>query len=168
MKTCDEAQAALVELFFADLDDAAEARLNEHLLSCPACRLEEKRLLDLRDGVRAGPLGARDDLKERIRAALPRPGLPRALVVLGRPVPAYVAVAAGLVGALLVAALPARHEPRVEPVRDASEPAGIVLAGGRLPFTVASPYGTQVALASPAQNERPPSPSRLHTPEDSL
>ncbi|MFH1682063.1 MAG: zf-HC2 domain-containing protein [Candidatus Eisenbacteria bacterium] len=106
---CEEARKELFELVFGEPDDKKEALLQEHLLSCAACREEERRLLGVRDAVReesGGECAARDDLRERIRASLPSNPRRGGISVLRRPIPAYAAAAACVLVALLVRGLP--------------------------------------------------------------
>jgi hypothetical protein len=141
MKSCEEARAALEGRLFGDLDEASEMRLGEHLLGCEACRAEEGRLLRLHELVRGPAIEPGENLRRRVRAALPRPAH-RGLLL--RPVPVYVAAIAGLVGALLVVALPhvlrAPGQAPPEPVR----PAGVPLDPGPPSFTVAQSCETRV------------------------
>src|SRR5262245_13757859 len=111
MMTCVDAERALAVLVFEDLDDETGARLHGHLLDCPRCRTEERRLLALRDAVRGETPPPDPELRARARAALPPRRAAGIGGLLGRPVPAYVAAAALLLGALLVAAIPARRVP---------------------------------------------------------
>src|SRR5262245_31631224 len=108
MKTCADRRGDLADLVFGELDDRAEIELNEHLLTCAACREEERSLLALRSSAAADRPPLAPDLRARIRSALEAHSPPLRLGVLGRPVPGYVALAAGLLGALLVAAMPDR------------------------------------------------------------
>jgi anti-sigma factor RsiW len=167
MRRCEEARTALVELVFGEIDDAIEMELNRHLLECAGCRGEEQRLLAVRDGVHGPQVRPGADLRERIRAALPR-RVPVALAVLGRPVPAFVAVAAAVLGALAVAVLPLLREASPPPAREESRVVGVPLHSGGPGFTVAGSYETAVASSSAAASE-PGSRARAERPDsDSL
>jgi len=157
MKTCDEAKTALVDLVFGELEDEVEIRLHHHLRSCPSCRFEEQRLIDLRDGLGGRNLEPSVELRERIRAALPRRRARRAGLILSRPIPAYMAVATGLIGALLVAALSRSGGSVVAPVRDAPRPGTVSGAS----FVTAGAYDTGVKGAFPPPGIRD-SPSPHH------
>src|SRR5262249_48690262 len=108
MITCSEMRPLLIELVFGDLDSVQEMRVNQHLLTCPTSRDEEAELLKLKGSARGPPSAVPGPaLRARIEGALP-PAPARAARGFGRPVPAYVAVAAALLGALLMAVLPLR------------------------------------------------------------
>lgn len=150
MKTCADCRAELVDLVFGELDDVVEIDLNEHLLACVVCREEERRLLALQAAARAGEQSPSPELRSRIRAALPRDRARGGIGLLRRPVPVYVALAAGLMGALLVAAMPARNRPYAE--RGSVESGSprqppMVLPGRAQPFTVAASCETGVLSA---------------------
>ncbi len=98
---CEEVKPALIDLVFGDLDADAGISLDLHLAACADCREEERRLLALRQlaaGTQAAPSRA---LRERIRAALPRRRGVRIRSLLGRPIPAYAAIAAAAAGAIV-------------------------------------------------------------------
>jgi hypothetical protein len=141
MRSCEEARAALAGRVFGDLDDASEMKLGEHMLGCEACRAEEARLLRLHEHVRGPAVEPGEDLRRRIRAALPRPA-PRGLLL--RPVPVYVAVVAGLVGALLVVALPHLLRAPAQAPPEPARPAGVPLDPGPPSFTVVQSCETRV------------------------
>jgi len=144
MIRCSEAQAALIELVFGDLDSVQEMRVNQHLLECATCREEEARLLKFTDSARRAPLVAPPALRARVEASLvgarPAPGL-------ARPVPAYVAIAAALLGALAAALLPLRL-PLLRPPQAGAKRASVVPTGRESRFTVAGSYDTRVRAAS--------------------
>jgi anti-sigma factor RsiW len=146
MRTCEETKAALVDLVFGELEDEKEIRVHEHLRSCPSCRSEERRLIELRDGVRGRDTVVRAELRERVRAALPR-RRSRVIRILGRPVPAYVAVATALAGALLVAAFVRQGSPVAAPVRESAPPAATMGSGEPPSFAFAGAYDTRVTKA---------------------
>lgn len=168
MAACDEWKEALVDLVFGEVADETEIRLNEHLLSCPACREEEKRLLALRNDVRGDEARPGADLKARVRAALPKGPGQGAGDFLRRPVPAYVALAAGLLGAFLVLILPGGDRARLLPAKVASRPERIAAGSERYLFSVAGSYETGVR---PAEHETSPPDSSIPArpqSEDSL
>jgi anti-sigma factor RsiW len=138
---CEEAKEALVDLVFGDPDDETAAQLNEHLIGCLACRAEERELLSVRDrlGGEHEDEAASDELRERIRRALPRRRRGVGSILL-HPIPAYAAAAACLFALFLARAVPpieAPKEPAARPAR--------VLVGPRAPdFVVAGSYETSV------------------------
>jgi anti-sigma factor RsiW len=147
MMTCDEGAEALHDLLFSELDDATHARLNEHLLGCEACRTLERRLIELRDGIRGTPGEPGDALRERIRTAHAR-ALPGRVPLWRRPVPAYAALA-GMALCVALAGVLARSRPAAEPAaRDARdavvEAPTVALPGGGLAFNPAQAYDTHV------------------------
>jgi anti-sigma factor RsiW len=152
MKNCDETKAALVELVFGEPASEVEMPFNQHLASCPTCRDEERRLLGLRDAVRGEDVKPDEKLRSRIRAALPRRLAPSAFGFLGRPIPAYVAVAACLLGALLVLVLPSGERSGVVPARDVARSRGVAVPDKSPPFTAAGSYDTGVMLAGPVRS----------------
>jgi anti-sigma factor RsiW len=168
MKACDEMKAALVELVFGELDAEIGMRLDQHLASCPECREEERRLLGLRDEVRGAPERPDAELRACVRAALPRERSPGAVAILRRPVPAYVAIAACLFGALLVLVLLREGRPRAVPAENAARPARVVPAGQVPPFVAAGSYETGVMLASREDSVRNPAPQAPPPQRDSL
>jgi anti-sigma factor RsiW len=176
MKTCADAQAELADLVFGELDDVTEMDLNRHLLACDDCRDEERRLLALRDAARAGDPSPAAELRARIHAALRRERPAHGVGLLRRPVPGYVALAAGVLGALLVAALPAREAVRVDGGATRAPAArslpGATLQGtplqgaALLPFMIAASSETRVSGATVTSPQR--SPRQRSVPEDSL
>src|SRR5262249_33609850 len=140
MTTCSEVRPLLIELVFGELDTAQEMRVNQHLLACPACGEEEARLLALKNSARRVTRVVSPTLRARIEGALP-PLPPRAPGGLRRPVPAYVAVAAALLGALVMAALPLRLAPRAPSERGVRAGAGAVHTGREAPVTLAASFG---------------------------
>jgi anti-sigma factor RsiW len=168
MAACDEWKETLVDLVFGEVADETEIRLNDHLLSCPACREKEERLIALRNQVRGDEARPGAELKARVRAALPMRAGQGAGVILRRPVPAYVAVAAGLLGAFLVLILPGGDRGRLLPANVASRPERIAAGAEPYRFSVAGSYETGVR---PAEYETSPSDSSIPThpqSEDSL
>src|SRR4051812_42519338 len=113
MKTCADRRADLADLVFGDLDDASEIDLNQHLLTCAECCKEERRLLSLRDAARDLDPAPSAELRARVRASVERETSRHTVGLLRRPVPGYVALAAGMIGALVVALLPVRLTGRV-------------------------------------------------------
>jgi anti-sigma factor RsiW len=168
MAACDEWNEALVDLVFGEVPDELEIRLNEHLLSCAGCREEEERLLALRSDVGGAAAVPGPDLKTRVRATLPRRSARGAGAALRRPVPAYVAVAAGLLGAFLVIVLPGGDRDGLALRGTAQRPERVVSGSGRTLFSVAGPYET--AVGAPGGAAVPADSSRLTHPqaEDSL
>ena len=142
---CAEVRPALIELVFGELDSVEEMRVNQHLLACAECRREEEGLLELSAAARGRAIEPRARLRESLAAALARPGAARVSFPLGRPVPAYVAIAAALLAALAVALLPIRRPLFALPERGAARAAGIVPAGREAPFMVADSWDTRVA-----------------------
>src|SRR5262249_18468320 len=142
MTTCSEVRPLLIELVFGELDNAQEMRVNQHLLACPACGEEEARLLALKDSARRVTRVVSPTLRARIEGALP-PLPPRAPGGLRRPVPAYVAVAAALLGALVMAALPLRLAPPAPSER------GVRAVPGPAPPRRAAPF------PGPASSDHP-------------
>jgi anti-sigma factor RsiW len=168
MAACGEWKEALVDLVFGEIPDDLEIRLNEHLLSCPDCREEEERLLALRSDVGGAEAVPGPEFKARVRAALPRRAARGAGAVLRRPVPAYVALAAGLAGAFLVLVLPAGDRGGLLSPRVAQRPERVVASPVRAFFSVAGAYETRVGAAGA---EAVPADSSLHAhpqSEDSL
>jgi predicted anti-sigma-YlaC factor YlaD len=149
MKTCDEARAVLDLHVFGEADDRDEALLHEHLRGCDACRAEERRLLAWRDAARGERLAPGDALRGRIERALAARARPEAAPAWRRPVPAYVAFAAAIFGAVAVVALRAPREGvGVAPVEtDAAPPARIELPESPAHFVTAGSYDTRVANA---------------------
>lgn len=148
MITCSEVRPLLIELVFGDLDSVQEMRVNQHLLACASCREEEAELLKLEHSARrAASVVPGPALRARIEGSLP-PARAREARGLGRPVPAYVAVAAALLGALLAAALPLRFS-ALKPSERAGRTASVVHTGREARFTVADSYDTRVRAASP-------------------
>ena len=153
MMTCEDGAAALTDLLFAELDDATGARLNEHLLVCEGCQTVERRLLALREGVRGAAAPPDAVLANRVRLALAN-AAPVRSAIWRRPVPAYAAVAAGVLCAALAVALTHPRPGPVEQARDvAVEAPGVSLAGGGVAFTLAEASGTGVrGTREPATN----------------
>jgi anti-sigma factor RsiW len=171
MKTCADGRHKLAELVFGELDDRTEIDLNEHLLACAECRDEERRLLALQDAARTAGATPPPELRTRIRAALERDLAPHGVPLLRRRVPGYVALAAGVLGALLVAALPARNPARVaggagDRPAPRSQP-GTMRQGDPLPFMIAASSETRVSGAGLANAPRSV-PQTRSVPEDSL
>ena len=171
MKTCADRRHELADLVFGELDDRAEIDLNEHLLACAACRDEEQRLLALQKAARDSGATPAPELRTRVRAALERERTRHGIGLLQRPVPGYVALAAGVLGALLVAALPARNAAQVESGAEQSTVArsqpGALLQGNALPFMIAASSETR-ASGAVLSSARHPSPHTRSVPEDSL
>jgi len=143
---CDESRSALIEGAFGERDAATGLALHAHLATCSECREEERRLLAMRDQVRGVTAPASAALRERVRRSLPAGPTAARPRWFSRPVPAYVAIAAALLSALLaVGAMRARPE------RVAGEPAlPVVTPAGEAPnryFTSASCYATGVDSA---------------------
>ncbi len=142
MTPCSEYRQHLTEHVFGDLDDAATARLREHLLSCPACRIEEEQLHVLAADARYDRFEPRPQWRARLSAAFHEANR-RPRTILERRVPAWIAVAAALAGALIVAALP--HAPKSVVRRaPAAEPVEFPLVQGTLPFVIAGAHDTDV------------------------
>ncbi len=124
----------IVDQIFAEIDDREEMDLNRHLAECPGCRLEEKRLLRLRDDLKGEAPAIDPALKERVRAALPPGKRPTRRGFLRRPVPVYAAAAACVVAALVARWAPAPGGPEertATTVRIAADPgpAAFIFAG---------------------------------------
>ena len=149
MITCSEARRSLVELVFGELDSKREMRVNQHLLECAGCRDQEAGLLRIRDAERRNAFAAPPALRARIERALPAPPAASRLG-LGRPVPAYVALAAALLVGLAGALLPLRIPVRRLTQPGAGRAAGVVLTGRETRFTVADSYDTRVHPTSAA------------------
>lgn len=167
MKSCEEARAALAERTFGELDETTETRLNEHLLECDACRMEEARLRELHDLVRGSEVAPGPELRRRVRAALPRP-VPAPLGLLLRPVPAYAAIAAGLLGALLVAILPVLRHAKAQIAPAGTRAVGVPLDQGPPAFTVAGSFETRVAPTGRVSPERDSARTGVRSRSDSL
>jgi len=144
---CDESRSALIESAFGELDAGTGLALHAHLATCPDCREEEQRLLALRTEVRGDTAPASAALRERVRRALPARFSDVRPRWFARPVPAYVAIAAALLSALLaVGAM------RAQPERVATDPPALPAATPALDapdrwFTSASCYVTGVDSA---------------------
>ncbi len=162
MTTCIESHTLLVELVFGHLDDASEARLQEHLLSCAECRIEERRLLDLAEAADGDVIEPRPELRARLSAAFHEANWERHSI-LRRRVPAWVAVAAALAGALIVALLPRAPERVVRRDSAPAERLDLPLVQEALPFVIAGAHDTWVPSDS-ARGVR----SRRRTSGDSL
>jgi anti-sigma factor RsiW len=106
--TCPEFEDGLIAVVFGEPDDAEQARLNEHLASCAACRDEERMLLRLRADLAGGEESPDQGLRERIRRAASRRASRGLASWALRPVPAYVAAAACVAVAVLAGTLPRR------------------------------------------------------------
>jgi len=106
MDDCSRWREDLIELLFGRLDEEEEIALNEHLLHCPVCREEERKLLALREEIASDAPPVDPALRERVKRALPGKKRPAIVRLLRRPVPAYAAVAAALLVALLARSLP--------------------------------------------------------------
>ncbi len=132
MDECAKMREELIELLFGELDDERELALNRHLLHCPACREEERRLLALREDLTSDVAVVDPGLRTRVRNALPGRKKRGILETLRRPVPAYAALAAAVLVALLAWELPLGERDRggVRPARVAARtPAAFVPAG---------------------------------------
>jgi anti-sigma factor RsiW len=168
MRTCDEMKTALVELVFGEPAPDVEMRLHQHLAACPSCRDQERQLLGLRDAVRNEEATPNAELRARIRAALPRRRAPGTIGLLSRPIPAYVAVAACLVGALAVSLLFRENWPGPGPVETEIRPTRVAFASQGLPFTPAGSYDTGVGPAAPAVSVRDSSAPERRQLRDTL
>lgn len=106
MEECGRVKGDLVELLFGDLDEERAVEVNMHLVSCELCRGEEKKLLRLRENLRKETPTPSPELRERIHRSLPARRRGRAFKILCAPIPAYTAIAASLIVALMVRGLP--------------------------------------------------------------
>jgi len=156
METCDTIQEKLIELVFGEPDEETWSALNEHLAGCEDCRAEEARLIGLKEGIAEAPVPT-DELRERIRAALPKKRR-GPFTFLRRPVPAYAAAAACLLVALVVRGLPGGAD-----TAQSERYAQFMAEKVDVRFTVAGPYETapyiephQGAEAPFTGNDRPP------------
>lgn len=146
--TCTEAIPTLIEQVFGELEAELGLALHEHVASCPSCQAEERRLLALREGLRGPEVSPSAELRERLRAALAPAPPARARALLARPIPAYVALAAALAGALLALAA-TRGDSLTPRAPGLSLPVSSPLPGdGTRLFTSAGCYTTGVAARS--------------------
>ena len=106
---CAEARESLAEQIFEGVERAAG--LEAHLAGCVECRAEAAWLHEAHALTRGESAPPSEALRERVRAAVmrelgeksPAPARGGFWSLLARPVPAYVAVAAALLGAVTVA-----------------------------------------------------------------
>ncbi len=154
MKPCDEVEAALIELVFGEPATDAEMILHRHLAECAACRDQERRLLALRDAIRDEGAEPSAELRARVRAAVPRRPPSGPLGVLTRPIPAYAAAAACLLGVLAAWLLLPGRRPGPAPIEKAPRVTDAALATRALPFMPAGSYDTGVRAARPVASLR--------------
>ncbi len=167
MKPCDEMEATLIELVFGEPESDDEMRLHEHLAGCAACRDHERRLLTLRDAIRDEGAEPGAELRARVRAALPHRPPWGPLGVLTRPIPAYAAAAACLLGVLAAWLLLPGRRPGPAPIERAPRVSSAALASRALPFMAAGSYDTGVRAAGPVASPRDSSmPGPRQRPND--
>lgn len=104
--TCEDNKRLLHAYFDGELDLVRSVEFEEHLRTCPGCSLGLRDQEEMRQSLRSAALyeHAPENLRVRIRAALPSEIQPRVIAVPRRPAFEWLAVAAAIVLAVVFGA----------------------------------------------------------------